>query len=350
MQLFFHSLVICFLSVSAFFSDVQASTKYERLYFKESLEPDLQDPYKLRPTTLSASLLERIGTQDLSRVDFYQNLLSLPTAAKNTLTDPREKIGDFKVDFRAPLGKGEEGEVYLAQHIETRVFTAVKKMWCSSSGFPDEFFAYKNLNRCFALYAEEIDPLSSSRNRYSYLFIPLIDGLSLDWWNSPIARERLGVSIEQDNSVHYLDLRKNVNLLESIVDELRYCHKRGVVQPEATSTNLMFSYDLEHFFMIDLACSTSSQVNLEDSKYKVTNYKIFLYYALGIRHLVGYNFKNYFLKGTVPQPVSHFHERIQTTNVNAKGSNKLSLAQLAEAVTLLKQETEDYLNSSQKTL
>ncbi len=342
-----YSLSVCVLSSLLVPSSLLSSDggeKYKCLYSSKSMIPHVDDPFKARPLTLTKEL---ISTFPETTQNFYNTLLFTTEEEKKKLTDNRKKIGDFLVDFGAPLGNGVEGSVYLAQHTESNIFTAVKETHSYTdigiAEIAKNYSAYKNhkkLERCFGLFVAK---LTNHVGYATYLFTPLIDGKDMCSWT----KEDAGVSIKQQ-AIQYDNLRKNVSFVEAVVNEITYCYKRGVTQCEPGATNCRFTYDKKYFVLVDI--DGWVQEGLDSSKYNASYDIFYSYQLLGIRSELNV-YDNYSLKSTVPDPVLNFHKLL----IPEPGKKMcvfrfFSLAQFAQAVALLKTETEEYFNNPNSTI
>lgn len=319
--------------------DKENPSQYTCLYLRESVEPAEEDPFKERPKTLSPDLIEKIKEKSPERVPFYETLGR--DQASNLSTDSRKKVGPFLIDYQILLGKGEQGEVYLAQDQRSGVFTAVKISYIYTQVTKEieerseEYQAFLALQRCFGFYAEKPQ---SSHCFTTYLFTPLIEGKDVyHYWWSPA--KLLGVDYdEKTNIVTYKNLLGNVKLVRSIVEELRYLFKNSVCQNDINNTNAMFTFNENHkqFSLVDILLA-SKDIHSE-FQYQVSSYLIFTYYALGIRDLITKD--NFTLKAGVPQPVMNF---FLATRPNEPGKSfsgtPFSLKELDKAVTNLEKES-----------
>ena len=173
----------------------------------------------------------------------------------------------------------------------------------------------------------------------TYLFVSLIDGKEIYHYQFS-GIKLLGVEYnEKENIVKYKNLANNVMLLRSIVDELRYLHKCGVAQNDISTTNTMFTSAMK-FVLVDLipAGKVDTNSSVRDDQCDIVYYLPFVYYALGIRHILDRD--NYTLKAVVPQPVMNLHHAIRPNKPGLPmcHNRDFSLAELDKAVSTLEKE------------
>jgi len=128
-----------------------------------------------------------------------------------------EHMGNFVFSSSLLIGKGEEGSVYLAQHIPTGQYAAVKVARKDT-----EHPAYQAMNRLFACYKDEGD------NPFFYMFTPLVTALSVSDYKEKSHQEdflkkQLGVELINGDEIHYKNWRRNVALMNAVIIEAEYC-------------------------------------------------------------------------------------------------------------------------------
>ncbi len=344
MLLSFLSKILLWGPSFCFATDEQEdSPKYECLYLRSSVAPHEEDPFKDRPTTLSPSLLEKIKEKRPEKAEFYTLLMQ--RKEHDLDKDTRTRVGPFLVDLGVLLGRGEEGDVYLAEDTRSRVFTAVKTTTFTKETTDEiessysEYQANLALKRCFGFYCQKIKSPMYGDVFSTYLFVPLIDGKEVHHYQFSGIR-LLGVEYnEKENIVKYKNLAGNVMLLRSIVDELRYLHKCGVAQDDISTTNTMFTSAMK-FALVDLILTDKIDTNssLRDDQCNIAYYLPFVYFGLGIRDILDRD--NYTLKAVVPQPVMNLHHAIRPSEPGLPlcHNRDFSLAELDKAVTTLEKE------------
>lgn len=254
-----------------------AAEKFNEIFKSESLQADPQDPYQYRPTKLCSQVLEKLP---LSRRGFYED----PNSLRN---DPSLiSIGDFVYDKKACLGNGCEGAVYLAQHLPTCTFVAMKHS-CPTKFYTDVgFLALQRLNRVFAYYSQE-EYINKNKITYAYLFMPLVEGETLRHISqSQLLDEVAPISIKEGKLVlENFDIR--LGLIKSLISQLTYLAKKGVYQREYNPGNILITHSLNEVVLVDFGVNGGQAHPITDSPIDPTVYEATGYVSFLTKDLLG---------------------------------------------------------------
>ncbi|MBY0273528.1 MAG: hypothetical protein K2X02_09040 [Alphaproteobacteria bacterium] len=219
-------LVLIFLSLlfnlSSYAFDAERDDFY-KLY--PTLKPAKDDPWQDRLfTKLPDAVLDQLHERNKKNFASKKDFLS---AVQMTDSQQLIQMGDFIYNKRLLIGEGEEGHVYLARHIPSGCYVAVKTPVRTS-----EYEAFRNLGRCYAHFT------SDSRD---YLFTPFIMGTPLSQYY--FDEERLYVRVDShNNKVSYSNWTHNLRLLDAFLAELeRGIHYEGT--PREFDSKSMFVVD-----------------------------------------------------------------------------------------------------------
>lgn len=160
-----------------------------------------------------------------------------------------EHMGNFVYNPSLIIGGGEEGTIYLAQHIPTGQYVAVKRSYSKY-----EYKAFKNIKRLYACYKSD----DVHRPLYS-IFTPLVMTLSIDDYiisdrlflkkklglevqEKPIkSRTRDDVNPETGYVLSYDNFRNNLALMKAVIAEEEYLIRRGAeYQPHTGDDKFIF--------------------------------------------------------------------------------------------------------------
>lgn len=106
-------------------------------FYAQKPLPAADDPYQATPMELSVGLLNHIfyGADKAENISFYKD--GLIDSDGNPRKSDMRKMGEFIIDYNVMLGYGDRGTVFLAQHVPSRVFVAVKSI--NSDSKPMEY-------------------------------------------------------------------------------------------------------------------------------------------------------------------------------------------------------------------
>jgi hypothetical protein len=186
------------------------------------------------------------------RRSFYEDQqgIGMITADGKVKNDPSlVRVDDFVFDEKVCLGTGCDGSVYLAQHIPTKIFVAVKAAeTLATDNENNEYQFLVRLNRLFAYYSLDlfIDGRKSSLRKQTYAFIPLVEGDII--WRSARLNEEAYVT---DKIVSYDPFKLRFSLMRSLLAELRYLAQCGIYQPEPISKNILITDDFQQITVVD---------------------------------------------------------------------------------------------------
>lgn len=291
-----------------------ADEVYTCLYQRPDLTPSADDPYKVRLTEVTPTLMDTISNprpetfKNEKVAEFYKHSLMSKDEIKN-IADPRRKVGPYRVG--GFLGNGDEGYVYLAQHMPSQILCAVKTFsrdpglsFEEAAKRIGEVGSYQDIERLFGLYRSkkwEHHDLASY-----YMFIPLVDGNLVNYFSYSKSFNFYNYELN-GNQLVYHNLRQNLELLQATLREHQYLFDHRVAQVEVNSPNTMFSYDGKYLVFVDLGGTLASVKNEET--YDVSLYSLFYLRALGIYDHLEKN--SYDLKVKVPEAIKKFHEKIR---------------------------------------
>ncbi|OJX13993.1 MAG: hypothetical protein BGO77_01350 [Caedibacter sp. 37-49] len=169
-------------------------------------------------------------------------------------------IGSFVYNPRLIIGSGEEGTVYIAQHVLTGRYASLKKT--SRKG---EYEAFKNLERCYACYSEKNNYYSSTY----HIFRPLVIGLPLITFTYD--QEKLGMIRSYDKIV-YKDWKYNISLVDAFLTEFEYNIKHSAGPYEVDSNAMFLIEEPEKKPCIVFVDLNSEQYNKNDNDLVTTQF------------------------------------------------------------------------------
>ncbi len=231
--------MIRFLFLAFVFSSVgtfqHASALLEKIYEAEDLSPAPEDPWKKRLSkTLSPQFIQRLYDRNKesypSEKEVHSAISMTDSEGKVKESKSLQPMGNFVFHKALAIGSGEEGTVYLAQHIPTGVYAAVKEISVGSNQkvttFP-EYRALKDLKRLYACYLHKH---KVEKRGTLYLYMPLVIGETINsyyCWDEESVKEKLGVEINEKKEVTYKNWPLNLHLMRTFIEEYKYTGGKG---------------------------------------------------------------------------------------------------------------------------
>lgn len=251
-------------------NDQAARVHYKLIFDKGFPTPDPEDPYQERPTSLSESFLK-----DHPSYEF-------PTDGEHVVQLGNFQFGNYRVDTKMPLGRGDDGVCYLGRHIETGTYVAAKNRYMDF-GKEDMHEEYKRLNALGRLYSVWSKEDTSTPN--AFLIIPFVDGKPLTNYFS--VQPWITTTID-GNKLRFSDLNAGVNLIGSMLNQLNYLAKKGILHDDA-SCNILVSNDHKRVVLIDFGwtgdlsnSSGTTYTSLDRLKFDARKYANHSFYFLGL--------------------------------------------------------------------
>lgn len=326
-------LIIIYLT---FFSAYKGVADPYTVYEKEDFSPASDDPWKGHPIkTLSPEFKKQL--YETNKIDYLNedefdesiNMNSEMSAEKHRI----KKMGNFVFRTTLRIGSGEEGSVYLAQHIPSGVYAAIKMTTFYGEAENDlEYLALKNLERLYGCYVE---------NTTMSLCVPLVTGRSVvPYVSSYPSQERvktlLAVTLTEEKEITYDNWSLNAHLMQTFLDEFEYCSRKGACSDGAPQ-NILVTEDSQIVFVDQTACkSTPPEVRV------IHESLTFFHYFLGLAPFRKERGERFELREDIkfPPPVRELNEIV----VNAMKALKpiYTLAQIKEAFSKFKADMESY--------
>lgn len=325
-------LIIVYLT---FFSACKSVADPYTIYEKEDFSPASDDPWKAHPIkTLSPEfkkqLYETNRTHYLNEDEFHEaiNMNTEMSAEKHKI----KKIGSFNFRTTLRIGSGDEGSVYLAQHIPSGVYAAIKMTTVYGEAGNDlEYLALKNLERLYGCYVE---------NTTMSLCMPLVTGRNVLPYTSYPSQERvktlLGVTLTEEKEIIYNNWNLNAHLMQTFLDEFEYCSRKGTCSDGAPQ-NILVTEDSQIVFVDQTACTpTPPEARI------IHESLTFFHYFLGLAPFRKKERKRFELREDIkfPPPVREFNKIV----VNAMNASEpiYTLAQVKETFSKFKIDMESY--------
>lgn len=261
----------------------QSCKAFQEVYKNDTFQPAEDDHWKHRLIKEPSEAF----IEGLFRKSKFKTIEELREAMKMTSSEETlEKMGDFVFDKRIILGAGVEGTVYLAQHIPSRSYAAVKRTRRTS-----EFEAFKNLGRCYGCF---------KKDEYNYFYTPLITGTTLHSYS--ITPEDIGISMDQ-GVVKYGNWPHNLKLLDAYLNELQRCLKHEGIPQEL---------DAKSMFVIEEPNSSPQMVfvDLDTGYYKADKDVVPNDFCTVMLYTLGINMTSIGMGVSFPKPITQFKERI----------------------------------------
>lgn len=334
------STLIVFITV---YSNIFASGR--ELYTRNDLSPEASDPWKEQLTTcLPEKFCQKLygeNKTNFSNEEEFLCNLKITTHQEDYLT---KKFGDFIFYSKIKIGRGEEGSIYLARHIPTENYIAVKRMPYREKYPTDALTALQSLNRLFGAFTEEISDNPKNIYNYLYLFMPLVIGKSMTCFGSMVEEEveaKLGVTVNSNQVITYNNWAQTIRLMQAFMDEIEYCGKNSTVDIDESTHHWIVSKDKKYVIFVDLHSSPAS-TPVPDEKintyFKLYQFLVFM--ALNAYTKLDNSYE--IREGLVlPDPVASFLNEIKAAR---KRPNKsfYSLSDLKNIFEKLKLEMDDY--------
>lgn len=325
-------LIIVYLT---FFSAYKGVADPYTIYEKEDFSPASDDPWKGHPIKVLSpefkkQLYENNKTDYLNEDEFHEaiNMNTEMSAEKHKI----KKIGSFNFRTTLRIGSGEEGSVYLAQHIPSGVYAAIKMTTVYGEAGNDlEYLALKNLERLYGCYVE---------NTRMSLCMPLVMGRNVLPYISYPSQERvktlLDVTLTEEKEITYNNWKLNAHLMQTFLDEFEYCSRKGACSDGAPQ-NILVTEDSQIVFVDQTACGPTPPET------RVIHESLtFFHYFLGLAPFRKKEGKRFELREDIkfPPPVREFNKIV----VNAMNALEpiYTLAQVKEIFSKFKIDMESY--------
>jgi hypothetical protein len=222
--------------------------------------PADDDPYQSKPTVVSDDLINHIFYNNNEKMEFYRN--GLVDANGKPRKDDIKKIGNFVIDYDFRLGYGDKGVVYLAQHVPTRIFVAVKSVWLFNEpiDYPDVLSLLK-LKRLYGLFKI----CNVTKREETLIFMPLANGIPSTLLS---CSQTFPVKANiENNFLNFDNLEIGLNLINSFIKELEYFAKCGYLQLDMQPGQVYICNDFQSICIIDYDGEQQDQSISENEYY-----------------------------------------------------------------------------------
>lgn len=326
-------LIIVYLT---FFSAYKGVADPYTIYEKEDFSPASDDPWKGHPIKILSpkfkkQLYEENKTHYLNEDEFHEsiNMNTEMSAEKHKI----KKMGNFVFRTTLRIGSGEEGGVYLAQHIPSGVYAAIKMTtFYGEAENQPEYLALKNLERLYGCYVEDTT---------MSLCMPLVTGRNAVPYQSPYASQEriktlLGVTLTEKKEITYDNWDLNVHLMQTYLDEFEYCSRKGTWS-DGAAQNILVTEDSQIVFVDQKACRPTPPET------RVMHESLcFFHYFLGLIPFRKKGGKRFELREDIkfPPPIRAFN-KIVVDSMNASDPI-YTLAQIKEAFSKFKIDMKAY--------
>ncbi len=295
--------------------EATASPGYTVVFKKEDFSPLPEDPWKPLPITklpddFKRMLRKKNGVKKDGVEAFFLKLEMKDEKSNPTL----QRTDDYIYDPSIRIGSGDGGVVYLGRHSPSQRYVALKavKAFNSNPEEQEDYCGWKQAGRLFACYKKPMGSYSTF-----LLYIPLVIGETLaEIQDSREFMKNLGIENKGSGKIKeisYSQWEINQRLLQSFVEEYKFCKKKGAMQ-DTDSSNFLLTSDLQKIVYIDLeACISTKKDSIRG------NDLIYLQKLLGYPayyYVPSYNYKEGAI--VLPPPVWEFNQKIAARRVKNK--------------------------------
>ncbi len=215
-------------------------------FYAQKPLPAADDPYQATPMELSVDLLNHIfyGANKEENISFYKD--GLIDSDGNSRKSDMRKMGDFVIDYNVSLGYGDRGAVFLAQHVPSRIFVAVKSIFLDSEPMKyTDVLSLQKLNRLYGVFKGH-DNLKRER---THIFMPLANGIpstNLQW--SPSFTVKTAI---KDGILEISNLNFSIGLIKNFIKEIEYFSRSGYLQIDQHMDHVYVCPELQSVCIID---------------------------------------------------------------------------------------------------
>lgn len=248
----------------------------DRCFYAQQPFPAEGDPYQASSMGLSTDLLNHVfyGANKEENISFYKD--GLVDSDGNPRKSNMRKMGDFVIDYNVSLGYGDSGAVFLAQHVPSRVFVAVKSV--NSDSEPMEYtdvLSLQKLNRLYGVFKGH-DDLKRER---THIFMPLANGIpstKLEWSPSFTIKATI-----QDGRLEVSNLGMSIHLIQNFIKEVEYFSASGYLQIDQHMDHVYVCPELQSVCIIDYA-GKQYEHPIEERNWDISPFRASLINFLGI--------------------------------------------------------------------
>ncbi|MBX9621106.1 MAG: hypothetical protein K2X28_03615 [Alphaproteobacteria bacterium] len=245
-------------------------------FYAQKPLPAADDPYQATPMELSVDLLNHIfyGANKEENISFYEGGL-IDSDGKPRKSDMR-KMGEFVIDYKVSLGYGDKGAVFLAQHVPSRVFVAVKSIFPDSEPMKyADVLSLQKLNRLYGVF-NGLDLLKRER---THIFMPLANGIpstKLEWSPSFTVKATI-----EDGILKISNLDISRRLIQNFIKEVEYFARSGYLQIDQHIDHVYVCPELQSVYIIDYD-GTQYEHPIEERNWGISPFRASIINFLGI--------------------------------------------------------------------
>ncbi|MEI8296219.1 MAG: hypothetical protein WCG04_06840 [Alphaproteobacteria bacterium] len=278
-----HAHLMAINLMAILFIDGSFAMNNEYLEFKEAGEscfyqqdpvPAQDDPYQSQPLAISQNLLGNTFPKDEEKIAFYKD--GLVDMERNPRRVNMQKIGNFVIDYKFSLGYGDKGYVKLSQHVDTRIFVAVKIVNTKAPEDYPDVLSLKKLKRLYGLFRAP-DPKGMEK---IFIFMPLANGISSHVLGQGDSEFPVKATVE--HGLLKIDkLEVALNLVNSFIKEVEYFAKSGYFQADQGTSHVYACNDFQDVCIVDYD-GRQSEGPINESEWDVRGFRFNIINLLGI--------------------------------------------------------------------
>lgn len=245
-------------------------------FYEQEPFPAEDDPYQSKPIMLSQDILKHIlndGNRGIEPCPCEGGLLDIIEKHPN---NRMQKMRDFIIDYNFRLGSGDKGNVWLAQHVPSKIFVAVKTVssYIEPPKYPD-VVSLEQLKRLYGLFKahnhENIEQI--------FIFMPLANGIpSISLRNSEAFPVKTTV---KDGTLNIKNLEVSLNLISCFIKEVEYFSKSGYFQVDAQAVHVYVCNNFQSVCIIDYDGEQRAH-SIPETEWCIAPYRFSIINFLGI--------------------------------------------------------------------
>jgi hypothetical protein len=242
------------------------------LYEQDPFSADA-DPYQSRPTFVEPNFINHLYKKR-DPIEFYEDGLADENGKPRA--NDMQLMGNYVIDYNSWLGYGDKGTVWLAQHLPTKIFVAVKavtRRWCEPQQYPD-VLSLKKLQRLYGLFTGDYKNMEKT-----FFFMPLAHGVASI--NLQYCEDYPVKAVIEVDTLKINNLDVGLHLISCFIKEIEYFAKRGYYQVDAQAGHLYVCNNFKSVCIIDYD-GTQSTESIPESEWDISPFRWSLVTFLGI--------------------------------------------------------------------